>query len=364
MNNSEYYLNQGRNCPQIPSRYDNFLDRNNYLSEYNSDQEKQIIRDNLGISELLDILNNKIDNKVIEQGNIAWDLQPTEGNTTHVLSSDALYKTLLKYALKEEVDNNIQLLWTNLNQKINNIYTTLRSLDLKIESFLQSSAGDGTALAGDFGSSEYSGINQKTITEAINKIWDTLGEISGKNYQGIIFEVSPEYFVGEKGNIHIKASTEDTTGIFEKLQIYSNGELVVETENTNYFEYDFEITETSVIMCKAKILGIEYTQMKTITHYNSFWIGAGTSYEDAMTLNNIVPITNGLKGSYNITFNQGDYLFIIIGDSLREEFARADMNGMEIPFTEREISIDENTYKIFTSQNPYNSGTYNIDINS
>jgi hypothetical protein len=37
-------------------------------------------------------IKNLIDRKVIESGNIAWDLIPTEGNTENVLSSDSLYK--------------------------------------------------------------------------------------------------------------------------------------------------------------------------------------------------------------------------------------------------------------------------------
>jgi hypothetical protein len=140
--------------------------------------------------------------------------------------------------------------------------------------------------------------------------------------------------------------------------------LLTEVENIDYFEYDVNINETSVLMCKAKILGVEYTKMKTITHYNSFWLGAGSNYEEIMNIQHVIPITNGMKGNYDVSFNQGDHLFVIVGNSLREGFHRADMNGMEIPFTEEEINIDGNVYKVFTSNNTYRQGNYNIDINS
>jgi hypothetical protein len=57
----------------------------------------------------------------------------------------------------------------------------MRSLELQVETFLQSVAG-GTALTDQFGGSEYIGVNQKVLTDAINKIWDRLGEISGEDY--------------------------------------------------------------------------------------------------------------------------------------------------------------------------------------
>ena len=44
-------------------------------------------------------------------------------------------------------------------------------------------------------------------------------------------------------------------------------------------------------------------------------------------------------------------------------FIRADMNGIEIPFTEQIVDIDDYSYSVLTSENAYVAGTYNIDIN-
>jgi hypothetical protein len=44
-------------------------------------------------------------------------------------------------------------------------------------------------------------------------------------------------------------------------------------------------------------------------------------------------------------------------------FIRADIGGVEIPFTSEDVTIDGHTYRVYTSENTYNEGTYNIDIN-
>jgi predicted ATPase len=60
----------------------------------------------------------------------------------------------------------------------------------------------------------------------------------------------------------------------------------------------------------------------------------------------------------------GQNLVIVIEDILRDRFVRADMNGVEIQFTETTQTISGKTYKVLTSENTYQAGTYNIDINS
>ena len=69
-----------------------------------------------------------------------------------------------------------------------------------------------------------------------------------------------------------------------------------------------------------------------------------------------------MRGAYDVTFNQGDKLFVIVGESLAKGFIRADLNGMEIELTKSEVEVDGNTYKVYTSE-PWNAGSYNIDIN-
>lgn len=243
------------------------------------------------------------------------------------------------------------------------VESRLKSMDLEIESFLQSVAG-GSAITDQFGDSELVAVNQKVHTAAINKIYEILEDITGNIYHGINMVVTPEYFIGEDGaTVSITANTTETNGIFEFIEFYINGTLIARGENVDSFSYNTEINETSVVKCVAKILGVEYTREKLITHYNSFWLGAGATYSDIMDVEHVIPITNGMRGAYDVDVAQGQHIIIIVGESLAGGFLRADLNSVEINFTESTVTVDGKNYKVFTSDEVYSAGTYNIDIN-
>lgn len=243
------------------------------------------------------------------------------------------------------------------------VESRLKSMDLEIKSFIQTAAG-GTAITDQFGDSELVAVNQKVHTAAINKIYEILEDITGNTYHGINMVVTPEYFIGEDGaTVSITANTTETNGIFEFIEFYINGYLIARGENVDYFTYNTTINETSVVKCVAKILGIEYTRQQIVTHYNSFWLGAGSTYSDIMDVEHVIPITNGMRGAYNVDVAQGQHIIIVVGESLAGGFLRADLNSVEINFTESTVTVDGKNYKVFTSEEAYSAGTYNIDIN-
>lgn len=222
----------------------------------------------------------------------------------------------------------------------------------------------GIAVSNQFGSDPYIGISQKTLTEAFNAVWEKLAEITGESYNGIEMTVTPDYFISEDGcQVHITASSMAANGIFEHIAFYANGELITEAENTDYLEYDAQIDETTVIKCTAKIMGIEYTKEKAVTHYNSFWLGCGASYADIMDVEHVIPIANGMRGAYDVQAAENDRIIVVVGESLKKGFIRADINGAEIPFIESDITLDGVQYHVYTSENTYVAGTYNVDIN-
>lgn len=201
----------------------------------------------------------------------------------------------------------------------------------------------------------------ESLIGEISRIWGKFTELTGESYNEIIFTVTPEYYIGENGcDVHILASS----GIFEELQLYVNGELISSNKNIGSLDQTIHIDGTSVITCKAKVDGEWHTLSKTITHYDSFWIGAGQSYSDIMTPSNLRFINGGHKANYDISFNRGDKLFIIIGEQIRKYFTRADLNGVELPLEESSIEIDNISYKVLCYEGSWAEGTYNIDINS
>lgn len=233
-----------------------------------------------------------------------------------------------------------------------------------LQNQIESAEIGGFAVSNTFGENSHVGMSQKALTDAINKIWSKIEDITGESILGFQMDITPEYYIGEDGcSIHVTANTVETAGVFEEIAFYINGQLINHGENVDYMEFDTEINETSVVKCDAKILGVPYLKQAIITHYSSFWLGAGSTYTDAMKLANLRPITNGMRGAYNITVAEGEYIFVIVGESLREGFVRADINGVEIAFNETTVTVDGNRYRVLKSENTYQAGTYNIDIN-
>ena len=298
----------------------------------------------------------------IAPGAVGTD-QIGNGAVTPEKISDDFVETVIQPLiddLEDKHDKDIE----ELRDEHNHDVEQLREKDADLQNQIDSLQISGIALSNVFGDDTHIGISQKTLTAAFNKVWEKIEDITGESARGIAMVVTPEYFIGEEGcDCHITATTVATNGIFDKIQFFGNGELIAEAENTEFFEYDFHIDETTVIMCKAKIMGIEYTEQDIIVHHPSFWLGAGTAYTDIMDVAHVIPIGNGMRGAYEVVVNDNDRIFVIVGDGLREQFIRADINGVEIPMTQSTATIDGKTYKVFTSDAHYEAGTYNIDIN-
>lgn len=225
----------------------------------------------------------------------------------------------------------------------------------------------GTSVSNVFGDDPHIGISQKTLTDAINKIWQKIEDITGEIIQGINMVVTPTFFVSEDGcNINVSANTVETNGIFEKIQFFVDGNLIHEAVDTEYVSFDHHLeskdTYDYVIMCKAKILGIEYTRQQIVTRYNEFYIGAGSAYADIMDSAHARQLDGTMRHNYDITFTDGQKLIIVMGASLYDGFIRADLNGAEIQFTEETVLIDGKQYVVLTSDT-WSEGDYNIDIN-
>ena len=245
----------------------------------------------------------------------------------------------------------------------------VRPLYYDLQNQIDAAEIGGIAVSNQFGENNHISVSQKALTDAFNKVWAKIEDITGESLLGFQMAVTPEYYIGEEGcNVHVTATTVDTVGVFEEIRFLINGIQIWPTteeegKNVSYAEFDTEISETSVVECDAKILGIPYSKQAIITHYSSFWLGAGSTYSDVMKNSNLRPITNGMRGAYNIDLTSGQKIIIVLGESLRQGFIRADINGVEIAFVETTITVNGNTYKVLTSENTYQTGTYNIDIN-
>ena len=202
------------------------------------------------------------------------------------------------------------------------------------------------------------------VMQDLDRIWKKIGEITGEQLQDLTFDVTPKYFISEESvPVHISASSIGNNGSFDYIVFYINGIEIASASGVDTFEYDTEISDTSEIKYKAIILGTEYNGSAVVVHYNSFWLGAGKQYTDVMDMGHLIPVTEGMRGAYDVPFAQEDHLYVILSTSLREQFIRADMNSFEIPFHETVVTVDDMEYCVLESVNRYVAGVYNIDIN-
>lgn len=400
----EFYLNNPQStCVIVPQKDEDYLRRKRYLSEYTTEDEKQTVRDNLGITKELGDLHDLYSLGVIERGNLAWDLQPTQGHTQHILSSDSLYKVLQKYALKTQMEAAVQRIWTELltiidekvanfqailedyldktdktieglREIVNNQEDSLRHMidtlmceysntfeekfkEIEkqlstIKSLATSKSKNGVAVSDKFGDSENISISQKTLTEAINNVYKALSDITGRpDNNRIQIIITPDKLVTENdGQATISVRALDD--IFEKLRIYVNGKLIVEEENVRLNSYQTTLTDTSIIRVEAYILGKLYTEEKTIPKCYPLFVGSGSDWLSILDTEYVREIGTNLTGVYNLHIKEtGDKIFVVVPISQKNNIQRIHMNGYDIPFD----IIETDEYVIYSSKNTYRS---------
>lgn len=241
----------------------------------------------------------------------------------------------------------------------------LKDKDADLQNQIDSLQIHGLAVSNEFGSDQHIGISQKRLTLSLNEIYALLEEALGRTLLGFTWEVTPTYIHGEwPTEVHISAQPTNDGEVLESVKLYVNNELVDEvTEPANTYSFDIDLQETADIRMEAQVLGVVYQRTQRVNHYCSFWLGAATSYASIMDEAHQVPLSAGEHVVKDITAASGNNIIIVIGESIRDLFLRADINGVEIPFTETSATIDGKAYKVLTSENTYQAGTYNIDIN-
>lgn len=232
--------------------------------------------------------------------------------------------------------------------------TKIKELNDLIKTFTIEKVG----VVDSFGNSQTAAISQRTLTNAITEIWDKLWEITGEPGDGICVKITPEVFVSEGAGI-VKVTATATNKVFEKVKILVNDTLVIEKDYTYGFLENITIEDTSVVTTVIQIMGKEYTDVKVVTKLFPFFIGSGTVWQDAETVENAQLYRGHLSGSYDVTVhNNNDKLYVIIPKRLAYQMIRVDTNGFEVPM----VTHEDGEKLIYESTNNYIAGRYNLDI--
>ena len=165
--------------------------------------------------------------------------------------------------------------------------------------------------------------------------------------------VSPERYFGESCVLTISADSANANGIFQRIKFIVNGDVVKEmTEVKKVHPFNVAIEGDCDIVCEATVLGQTYTMTKHVANVVGFWVGSGASYEDAMTEENLVDISQGMRVSTDVQFTEQNNLYIVMDNSIINDFIRADMNGFEIPL-DGPTAIENTNYSYFVSQDTF-----------
>lgn len=219
----------------------------------------------------------------------------------------------------------------------------------------------GVALSNFLGNREDIGITQMALTEMIHRIWRAIGGITGIDYLDFRMTIEPsQTFVSESTTVTVTADSTNSFSFFNSIKIYANDILISEAENVSVHSIEYTVSDNTTFKCVGVMAGETYSKEKKVYKEVPFFMGSGTVYTDIINEECRKPLDGTLEGNYDITVkNTGEYIFIIIPISKKDEFRRADMNGYEIPFAAPSVMQD---YVVYKSLNTYQAGTYNIDI--
>lgn len=242
------------------------------------------------------------------------------------------------------------------------VHRVLYDLQNQINGFYE----HGVAVSSVFGENTNIGISQKTLTDAINNIYTILEDNLDITIKGFTWTVTPTYIYGQgETEITVTAQPVEEDGILEKVELLVDGVKVDDAEALMVTEYTYTFTTDRPVEVRmnAWVRGMEYNRTVNIT--DSFWMGAGSTYNNVF-LNgaptNLVNVGKGMRVAKNVSFGDNTYLFIIMGNYLTDSFVRADINGVELELLPADTTTLEG-FTIYKSANAFNSGIYNIDIN-
>lgn len=288
------------------------------------------------------LANNAVSERNMQPGSVGSRAIKPKSVTSDKLGDD------VQSSIVFPVTNTLDEKYANIT---NELYDMVRSLQV-----------GGVALSSQFGDRTDIGITQKSLTIAFGKILDILGDILGKDFMDYKFSVNPTtaYAEGEV-IVTVIADSSLAIGNFDSIKIYVNDELKAESSNITRYVAPISISESAEIKCVGVIMGKTIIKRASVFKETPFFMGSGMDYQDAMVPENHKELVGTLEGDYDTTVgNDGEHIFIIIPISRKDEFRRADMNDVEIPF---ETPVEMNDFVVYKSLNVYQAGTYNIDIN-
>ena len=303
-------------------------------------------------------LTFKLKDKIVKEKHLDDDAV-----TTPKIEDKAVTPEKLNESVKPYITNDLDKKYDTISKSLDTKYSNITD---ELYSIIASLQVGGIALSQKFGYREDIGISQKALTKAIGKLWDEIGKITGKTYMDFSLTVQPTFIAKEGvGTVTITADCSEAISDFDSIKFYVNGEPKAESHDVSVYTQSLIIEDNGVSTIKAVgvIFGKTITKEAQITKAIPFFMGSGQNYQEVLVPECAKELIGTLEGDYDVTIkNNGDYMFIVIPISHKDEFRRADMNGLGLKVEIPMASTTYDDYVVYKSLNTYKAGTYNIDI--
>ena len=321
-----------------------------------------IIQKNIGESQLKDTPSKPFNFK-LKEGSVKDKHIDDGAVTTSKIKDKAVTPEKLNESVKPYITNDVDKKHDDISRSLDTKYNNITE---ELYSMVRSLQVGGIALSGKFGDRTDIGIHQKTLTKAIGKLWDEIGKITGKTYMDFSLTVQPTFIVKEGiSTITVTADCSEAISDFDSIKFYVNEELKAESHDESVYTQTLTIENNGVSTIRAVgvIFGKTIIKETQVTKAIPFFMGSGQNYQEVLVPECVKELIGTLEGNYDVTVkNNNEYIFIVIPISHRDEFRRADMNGLGLKVEIPMESVEYTDYVVYKSLNVYKAGTYNIDI--
>lgn len=261
-------------------------------------------------------------------------------------------------SLKEE----IVLQFNELVNELRGLELTVDEKEDEIYKAIASIVVGGVALKQSFGDAEDFGISQKVLTESRDNLQAQIDAIISDKATVSLTASTSTFIVGER-TFTITASTNtDAENI-----VIKQGSNIIATGSGKTIAQTITVTQETAgnIVYTAEFTfagGNKRTVTTTVYFVNKVYVGSGAVYTDIITDATAVSARRSPAGTYQVTVNNdAEYIFFIVPATMT--INKATLSGFDFPLeSPASVTIENVTYKSYSSSNTNDAGTYQIVI--
>ena len=231
--------------------------------------------------------------------------------------------------------------------------------------FQSSNSYSGVAFSEKLGNDKYIGMSQRKLSDLFFELDKRISNLEGTVGHALFkLNVTPKCVVSDCP-VEVTVACQscgDCESVFDDIKIYFNDKLKFSNQNIVNINYTDFIEETTAVRVEATVCGKYYSETKFVIVNYPLIVSSGETVNDALSKTDldILPYSCRFGGTYNITCEEDDYIFIITNKDVAKRISSIKINNEDLSYD----TISYNKYNIYKSTNTYSAGDYTIIINN